>query len=244
MDLPFFYFADLSHPSLILDEATSKHVVQVLRMKKNDELILTNGKGDNYRVIIIDDHKKRCEVNVLRKETIPQAKPVICIAISLLKNTARFEWFLEKATELGVQEIVPLICERTSKDRYRNERFQNILISAMLQSKQSWLPVLYPPMDFENVLKMDFALKMIAHCLPLKKSGLIKPSAGQFDKTIILVGPEGDFTEKEIARALAEKFQPVTLGNTRLRTETAGIVAAAILTSNAFDHQQAESSSV
>lgn len=238
MDLPYFYIADITQPCITLDEATSKHIVQVLRRKKNDQLILTNGKGDSCTVVISDDHRKHCTVAVLSKNTKHQFKPKICIAISLLKNTSRFEWFLEKATELGVQEIMPLICERTNKDKYRTDRFQNILISAMLQSKQSWLPVLHQPTSFEDALEMDFGEKMIAHCLPAHKPGLKNLSMNDSGDQIILIGPEGDFTEKEIELALIKKFRPVSLGNTRLRTETAGIAAAAILTATVFDYPQ------
>ena len=237
MDLPYFYIADITQPSTTLDEATSKHIIQVLRKKKNDQLILTNGRGDNCTVVITDDHRKHCTVTVLSKNTTHQSTPKICIAISLLKNTSRFEWFLEKATEMGVQEIMPLICERTNKDKYRIDRFQNVLVSAMLQSKQSWLPSLHVPISFNDALEMGFAVKMIAHCLPANKPGLRNLSMNNSGDQIILIGPEGDFTEKEIELALVKKFQPVSLGNTRLRTETAGIVAAALLTANVFDHQ-------
>jgi 16S rRNA (uracil1498-N3)-methyltransferase len=143
---------------------------------------------------------------------------------------------VEKATEIGVTEIIPLICERTEKEKFRLDRMQNILVSAMLQSQQCWLPLLHEPIPFNELTKEDReGNKFIAHCLPQQKqqlssfthhSSLVTPS-------LILIGPEGDFTEKEIQSALEKNFIPVALGNTRLRTETAGIVAATLLTNPA-----------
>ena len=153
----------------------------------------------------------------------------ITIAISLLKNTNRFEWFLEKVTEIGVSEIIPLICERTEKEKFRHDRMNQICISAMLQSQQVWLPVLHEPLPLSNQTIKQFIhqQKFIAHCYDGYKQQLnhqtINPSS------LILIGPEGDFTKAEIELAMQNNFVPVSLGETRLRTETAGVVAAAIL---------------
>jgi 16S rRNA (uracil1498-N3)-methyltransferase len=236
MTLPYFFVEQLVSPgqSLILSEQQSKHIVQVLRMKKEQQILLTNGKGAKAHSVITDDHRKRCEVKIISVEKEEEQLPKVSIGISLIKNAARFEWFLEKATEIGVHEIIPLICERTEKEKFRFERMQNILISAMLQSQQCWLPVLHEPTPFQNVLeKNSGGQNFIAHCLPEQKQQLsflinhspfiIHPSS------LILIGPEGDFTEKEIQLALNKNFIPVALGDTRLRTETAGIVSASIL---------------
>jgi 16S rRNA (uracil1498-N3)-methyltransferase len=157
---------------LVLDEDTSKHITGVLRMKAGEAVLLTDGKGTKAEAVITDDHRKRCTVRVDAVETEPERTTrVICIAISLLKNAARFEWFLEKATEIGVAEIMPLLCERTERNAFRHDRMQAILISAMLQSQQCWLPVLHEPMKFENCCKQAQD-KFIAHCLPQQKQSL------------------------------------------------------------------------
>ncbi|HVE61992.1 MAG TPA: RsmE family RNA methyltransferase, partial [Chitinophagaceae bacterium] len=152
----------------------------------------------------------------------------IVIGISLIKNLSRFEWFLEKATEIGVSEIIPLICKRTEKQSFKFERMNAILISAMIQSQQCWLPLLCEPVSFQKLVAQEReGQSFIAHCLPDQKEQL--STTLRNSSSIILIGPEGDFTENEIATALEKGFKPVALGNTRLRTETAGIVAATLL---------------
>jgi 16S rRNA (uracil1498-N3)-methyltransferase len=157
-------------------------------------------------------------------------KPAIqhTIAISLVKNTARFEWFLEKATEIGISNFVPLICKRTERSQFKKERLEAILISAMLQSKQTWLPTLAEPILFADYCNTcTTANKLIAHCVEERKLSITAiPPAKSYT---VLIGPEGDFTNEEISIALKAHFEPVALGNTRLRTETAGLVAAAWL---------------
>jgi 16S rRNA (uracil1498-N3)-methyltransferase len=134
MNLPLFYISDVAAgmPEIALDEDTSKHVINVLRMKKGEQLHVTNGKGTLLLTSIIDDHKKRCRVTVQNEQFIQRAGRKTSIAISLLKNNSRLEWFLEKATELGITEIIPLICDRTEKQNFRFDRMHNILVSAML----------------------------------------------------------------------------------------------------------------
>jgi 16S rRNA (uracil1498-N3)-methyltransferase len=235
MALPFFYLdnLDTAQSSLTLDEDTSKHVVNVLRMKIGEQLHLTDGKGNLMVAEITDDHKKKCVVTALavKFEHPPQRK--VSIAISLLKNANRFEWFLEKATELGISEIIPLICERTEKSSFRYDRMKNILVSAMLQSQQSWLPVLHQSTPFEQLLEQEDSSsttqKFIAHCIPGQKTNLAILFSPSHSSHIILIGPEGDFTNEEAALAVQHNFLPVALGETRLRSETAGMVAATIL---------------
>jgi 16S rRNA (uracil1498-N3)-methyltransferase len=235
MNLPLFYISDIiaAQKEMELDEDTSKHVVNVLRKKKGDQLHLTDGKGFLLLTAITDDHKKRCRVTVLNEQFIPQTGHKISIAISLLKNASRFEWFLEKATELGITEIIPIICDRTEKQHFRYDRMQNILVSAMLQSQQAWLPVLHQPVGFGQLLKqedvIDNTQKFIAHCMPGSKQPLAAMVNASLPSQIILIGPEGDFTNEEVSFATQHYFIPVTLGDTRLRTETAGMVAAVLL---------------
>jgi 16S rRNA (uracil1498-N3)-methyltransferase len=232
MVLPFFYVGHLEGNQIVLDEDTSKHIVQVLRMEKGEKVLLTDGKGKKAETEITDDHRKRCVVSVMAVQQEKEKKHKVAIAISLIKNVSRFEWFLEKATEIGVNEIIPLICDRTEKEKFRHDRMQNILISAMLQSQQCWLPVLHEPVAFEKLIHSGhYSQKFIAHCLPEQKQSLPHYNPILKDSSsLVLIGPEGDFTESEIRSALASKFVPVTLGHTRLRTETAGLVAAVLLT--------------
>ena len=230
MSLPFFYIENLSGTIITLDEPTSKHMIGVLRMQKEEKLLLTDGKGTKANATITDDNRKRCTVHVESIEKEEPATVKITIAISIIKNTSRFEWFLEKATEIGVTEIVPLLCERTEKSAFRYDRMQGILVSAMLQSQQIWMPVLHQPTSVNEFIKSSAnQQKFIAHCLPDQKVSLTNKLSNQSTNQLILIGPEGDFTEKEIQLAIENKFVPVALGYTRLRTETAGIVAATLL---------------
>jgi 16S rRNA (uracil1498-N3)-methyltransferase len=230
MSLPYFFVPKFSDGHMVLDEDTSRHIVQVLRMKTGDEIMLTDGAGKKGRATILDDHKKRCIVSMLSVENAPDRKRKVSIAISLLKNPNRFEWFLEKATEIGVDEIIPMVTERTEKEKFRLERLQSILVSAMLQSQQARLPLLNIPTSFETVLQINSVHRFIAHCLPSGKKEL-REEALQGD-ALILIGPEGDFTNEEIESALQKGFVPVALGETRLRSETAGMAAAVLLRSN------------
>ena len=171
MPLPFFYIDETASEkkSLILNEETSKHIVQVLRMKTGEHIQLTDGKGSLFLAEISDDHKKKCEVNILSSTAKQHSVKKITIAISPVKNSSRFEWFLEKATEIGIAEIIPLLCARTEKQHFRFDRMKTILISAMLQSQQCWLPVLHEPVKFSDVInKTDYEQKFIAHCIDEK----------------------------------------------------------------------------
>lgn len=235
MKLPLFYKAaiDSSTTSVELDEATSKHIIQVLRMQLGDQLQLTNGKGKLLTAAITNDNRKKVVVTIYHTEESKAYPSKISIAISPVKNNTRFEWFLEKATEIGVAEIIPLICARTEKQQFKWERMNAILVSAMLQSQQVWLPVLREPIKFSKYLsdlnRVPSLLKMIAHCEDENYKQSLQKIADPASDQLILIGPEGDFTPQEIDYALQNGCVPVSLGNTRLRTETAGIVAAALL---------------
>jgi len=235
LNLPLFYISkyNQSASDMVLDDETSKHIVQVLRMKKGESLKLTDGKGNLLTAEISNDHKKHCGVKITDSRFTPHDSRKITIAISLLKNSNRFEWFLEKVTEIGVHEIVPLICKRTERQKFREDRMQNILISAMLQSQQCWLPVLHKPIDYELVFRQEEVIhtsqKFIAHCIEEEKRNLADLVNETLSSQIILIGPEGDFTSEEVQLAIHHHFDAVSLGDTRLRAETAGIVAATIL---------------
>ncbi|MEP6947668.1 MAG: RsmE family RNA methyltransferase [Ginsengibacter sp.] len=240
MHLPFFFEENLPvQDEFILSEDSSKHIVQVLRMHESDQLNLTNGKGEVLKAFIVIADKKKTAVKITGRTFFAQRSGKVSIAVSLIKNKNRFEWFLEKATEIGVSEISPLICRRTAKQHFHYERMKNILVSAMLQSQQSWLPLLHEPVKFEEkIKKSDHPNKFIAHCMEDPKNQLANEISGnhrsgnyqiQHGDQIILIGPEGDFTKNEIDLALQHNFIPVSLGKTRLRTETAALVAAVLL---------------
>ncbi|MBK5269600.1 MAG: 16S rRNA (uracil(1498)-N(3))-methyltransferase [Bacteroidia bacterium] len=235
MELPFFYIAgfDSTQKEIILDEDTSKHIIQVLRMKIGSQINLTDGKGNLLTSEIIDDNKNHCTIKVIDSRFTTHDSRKITIAISLLKNTNRFEWFLEKVTEIGISEIIPLICDRTEKEKFRKERMQGIIISAMLQSQQCWLPILNEPISYELLFHkqevVNTSQKFIAHCLKEQKRNLSDLVNESLPSQLILIGPEGDFTPGEIEMALQNHFIPVALGDTRLRAETAGVAAATLL---------------
>jgi 16S rRNA (uracil1498-N3)-methyltransferase len=231
MALPFFYVGNLDTKSIVLDEDTSKHVILVLRMKIGEELLLTDGKGKKTVARIVDDNRKKCVVEIVSTVIGAPPKRKVSVGISIIKNSSRFEWFLEKATEIGVKEIYPLICERTEKEKFRYDRMNNIVVSAMLQSQQTWLPLLHEPTKFDQLIQSGtYNRKFIAHCFESEKRLLSDYfSRDENQEAIILVGPEGDFTTREIELALHHDYKPVALGGTRLRTETAGLVAATLL---------------
>lgn len=235
MKYPFFYVANYQGEKQVeLDETTARHIVQVLRMKEGEWLHLTDGKGNLMTASIIETGKKSCSVEIKESVFQKQEAHKVCIAISLLKNPSRFEWFLEKATEIGVSEIIPLLCDRTEKEKFRFDRLHTICVSALLQSRQCNLPILHQPQQLDQFLSgnLNFDNKYIAHCETTSKTELVsiysdKKHSGK--SSLILIGPEGDFSEKEIELALQKDFIPVSLGNTRLRTETAGVVTAVLL---------------
>ncbi|MFN9115420.1 MAG: RsmE family RNA methyltransferase [Bacteroidota bacterium] len=235
MSLPFF-FIDNEYAEtniLTLSEEASRHIVQVLRMKEGEFLQLTNGKGLLLKSVLKKAHKKHAVVSVLEQEQQAPPKQEVIMAVSLLKNTARLEWFLEKAAELGVSKIIPLRCERTEKMQFRTDRAKQILISAMLQSRQCFLTQISEPQNYaayiQSLKGADFDSKWIAHCMPEEKPLLKNAIQPAYKKTVLLIGPEGDFSENEIILAKENGFTSVSLGNTRLRTETADLTGSVIL---------------
>ncbi len=226
--LPLFHFPAL--PSLQgtinLTEEIRKHAVTVLRMQAGEQLVLTDGKGCSATADILQADKKQLTVALGALVAHPAPQKKMILGISLLKNTARFEWMLEKVTEIGITEIIPLLAERTERQHFRQDRFQQILVSACLQSGQFHFPILHEPMKLAAVFSMDLPpQKFIAHCMEGNKPQL----TGQSLESILLIGPEGDFTAEELALAMQHQFSPVSLGESRLRTETAGIVGAVLL---------------
>ena len=223
-----FYEAIIGDGLMELSEESAKHIVRVLRMQVGDEFILTDGKGVKATARIKATSKKSCTVEIVERVDVKDENRKITLAISFTKNSARMEWLLEKITEIGVSEIIPLVSKRSERSKIKQERFEKILVSAMLQSQQYHLPVLHEPASFEEILKIEAGKKLIAHCeQDFDKQGV--NNSTNVNSTIILIGPEGDFTTDEIERALQQNFKSVRLGNNRLRTETAGLVAVTLL---------------
>ena len=234
MSVPlFFHNAADDGRQVTLDEANSRHALQVLRMQPGDTLELTNGAGLLWQGVIAEAGKKKCSVTIRHQQKVARLQQRrTAIAISPVKNMSRFEWFLEKATELGVHEIFPLLCHRTERSHMRHDRLQQICISAMLQSRQAWLPVLHEPLSFASLLAgpgQAYRHRWIAHCLPDEKIMLANALQPDMPDSLLLIGPEGDFTPEEILNATQGGFRPVALGHTRLRTETAGVAGATLL---------------
>ena len=230
MTSPYFFEKDLPvDDEFMLSESTSRHISQVLRMKAGEKIAVTNGFGYTLHAAITHPDKKKTAAKIITKKFNERPSPRTCIAISLIKNNNRFEWFAEKATEIGISTIIPLICHRTEKIHFKKDRIQSILISAMLQSQQSWLPELSDVRKFSEVITLkNYDQKFIGHCIENEKKdlkNLVSPGSSK----IILIGPEGDFTEEEIQVAIQHNYIPVSLGETRLRTETAGIVSAVLI---------------
>ncbi len=230
MPVPYFYEPNLisGNSSFTLSETSSKHCIQVLRMQENARIDLTNGQGFLFEASIQVPHKKNTIVTLLSEKQIPAPAQSLTLGIALLKNVTRLEWLIEKATEMGVTSIVPMLCERTLFEKFKLDRMQNILQSAMIQSQQTWLPNLTNPVKFKEVIaQQKNAQKLIAHCEVGDKIDIKKIKANQ--DCLLLIGPEGDFSASEIELALQNGCQAIHLGPTRLRTETAGLFALSVL---------------
>jgi 16S rRNA (uracil1498-N3)-methyltransferase len=211
--------------SFSFDKEESKHIIKVLRKKDTDILFVTNGLGLLFKTEITLASDSKCTVRILSFEKSETPKHKLHLAVAPTKMNDRFEWFLEKATEIGIYEITPIFCDRSERKVINIERFEKIILSAMKQCNQLHLPKLNPSISFKEFIKnKSEGLQLIAHCEETDKKTLksiLKPN----ESCTILIGPEGDFSEKEISLALEQNYIPVSLGNTRLRTETAAIVA-------------------
>lgn len=207
------------------EKEESKHIIKVLRKKDTDILYVTNGLGFLFKTEITLASDSKCTVQIISFEKKPAAKFRLHLAVAPTKMNDRYEWFIEKATEIGIHEITPIICDRSERKSVNNERFDKILLAAMKQSNELYLPKLNPAITFKEFINSNADdVKLIAHCEETEKKTLksfVKPN----QNLTIMIGPEGDFSEKEIEAALNHNYVPVTLGVTRLRTETAAIVA-------------------
>jgi 16S rRNA (uracil1498-N3)-methyltransferase len=221
-----FYEPDLSNEYIHLSEEESKHAVRVLRLSAGDQVIIVDGRGTRALAEVSNDHPKRCELKITeRNQEITGRNFRLHIAVAPTKNIDRIEWFVEKATEIGIDEITFLDCEHSERDVIKTERIEKVAVSAMKQSQQSHMPLIKEMTSIQDFIRSTEAdVKLIAHCEESDKKGL-----QDFDvknkSVLILIGPEGDFSSEEINACIANGYQPVALGNTRLRTETAALFA-------------------
>jgi 16S rRNA (uracil1498-N3)-methyltransferase len=207
------------------DKEESKHIIKVLRKKDTDILYVTNGLGLLFKTEITLASDSKCTVKIISFEKSAPSKYHLHLAVAPTKMNDRYEWFLEKATEIGIHEITPIICDRSERKVINTERFEKIILTAMKQCNQLYLPKLNSAMTFKEFVKhKNEGLQLVAHCEETDKKTL-KSVLAPNENVTILIGPEGDFSEKEIEAALENNYIPVSLGNTRLRTETAAIVA-------------------
>lgn len=225
--MQLFYNAEINDNTtqFSFQKEESKHIIKVLRKSVGDILHITNGKGWLFSAEITVPNINKCIAKIVSKALQQKHNYNLHLAVAPTKMNDRYEWFLEKATEIGLHSVTPIICDHSERKVIKPERFERILQSAMKQSLSCFLPKLNEAVSFKNFIKQDFKGDLfIAHCEETDKKSLKEKLQPKKDITI-LIGPEGDFSTKEIEQALESNFIPVTLGNTRLRTETAAIVA-------------------
>ena len=228
--MQLFYAPEITEGSCTLSPEESKHIVRVLRKKAGDELLLTDGRGTLHTVRILADDPRGCLVESVSQEPRPALPYTAHIAVAPTKNLDRIEWFTEKATEIGISEISPVICDRSERHTVKEERLEKMAVSAMKQSLKAWLPRINAARSFREFAEQDFgnAKKFIAHCETGEKPHL-KELVSAGDEAVVLIGPEGDFSPEEIRLALSHGFREISLGESRLRTETAALYALSVL---------------
>lgn len=225
--MQLFYCPDINPNQIYtLDKEESQHCVKVLRLKENDTLFVTDGQGNLYKAEIVEALPRSCSVRIIETQAeYGKRDYYLHIAIAPTKNIARIEWFLEKATEMGIDEITPIICDHSEREIVKNERLEKIIVSAMKQSLKAYLPKLNEAIPIKQLIQNSKEeKKLICYCQDddrKKIQDIYKPK----ESVLIIIGPEGDFSEKEVQEALNNNFQKITLGKERLRTETAGLYA-------------------
>ena len=221
---------------ITFNKEESRHIVRVLRKKEGDILHITNGNGFLFFVEISIANDKKCLAKIIKQEEKTNNRDYyLHVVIAPTKNNDRLEWFLEKATEIGIDEITPIICDNSERKVVKIERLSKIIQSAMKQSLQFTLPKLNYPIKFSEFIKQNFTEEIfIAHCEENIKKQFLKSIASKNSKYTVLIGPEGDFSKKEIEKSLTSNFIPISLGKNRLRTETAGLN---VVQSISFMHQ-------
>ncbi len=209
-----------------LSEEESAHAVRVLRLKAGDKIDIVDGIGGLYKAVITNPHPKHCEFEIIEsRQEVGKRDFRLHIAIAPTKNIERLEWFVEKCTEIGIDEITPILCQFSERKILKPERIEKIIVSAAKQSLKAYFPRLNPLCSFDDFLKRYSAKQQfIAHCYESEKA-LLQQVYKKSSDCIVMIGPEGDFSLQEVEKAIQANYSPVSLGNSRLRTETAGIVA-------------------
>jgi len=221
-----FYSPEIKPGGFSFNSVESKHIIRVLRMKKGEGIILTNGRGERFEGTITDDNPNKCQANISKSKFMPNPNPVhIHIAVAPTKNISRFEWFIEKATEIGIGEITPMNCAHSERIRFKVDRSEKIIISALKQSQQFWLPKLNCLSSFDDILKVKFIGQKFIAYVDFENKATLKLAYQQGNDCFVLIGPEGDFSVQEVQSAISAGFTPISLGANRLRTETAALVA-------------------
>ncbi len=222
-----FYTPNIQDNSYTLSEEESNHCNKVLRLKVGDTVNLIDGKGGLYTAQITETAKKAVKLAITDKQNdFGRRNHHLHIAIAPTKNIDRLEWFLEKTTEIGIDEITPIICNRSERKIIKEDRLEKVITAAVKQSLTAYHPNLNAAISYQEFIQQNFSsTKLIAHCIENTDKQFINQLIAKNQSYLILIGPEGDFTPKEIAAALQNGYKPVTLGNTRLRTETAGLAA-------------------
>jgi 16S rRNA (uracil1498-N3)-methyltransferase len=219
------FFDPAFEGSGLLNEAESKHCINVLRHKAGDTITVCNGKGFYFTCRIIVDHPKKCQLELIEARQFEKSKYRIHLAVAPTKSVDRFEWMIEKAMELGIDEITPLLCHHSERKKIRTDRIERVVIAAMKQSLKAYLPKINELTSFDKFIKTSQdGQAYIAHCYDTEKQAL-KQAYRPETNCILCIGPEGDFSEKEVELATKANFQAVSLGTSRLRTETAGVIA-------------------
>lgn len=226
--MQLFFHPDISKndTQVIFPKEESRHIIKVLRKKEGELLTVTNGKGFLFHTEIITISPQRCVAKILKTEAEPEPSYYLHLAVAPTKMNDRYEWFLEKATEIGVHEITPVICDHSERKVVKINRYERVLQSAMKQSLHLNIPQLNEPVSFSDLISSEKkGDKFIAHCEEGIEKNSLKNSVQKGKRSTILIGPEGDFSIAEIELALKSGWIPASLGNSRLRTETAAIVA-------------------
>lgn len=212
-----------------LSEVESSHV-KVMRLKPGNKVRLADGVGNFADAVLEDVHHKKTTVSLMAVKAEPQKDYHLTIAVAPTKNIARYEWFIEKATEIGIDRIIPLYCDHSERERLRTDRLEKVTISAMKQSLKAWLPEIHEPITFDALmhqpdLPQDLFIAWIDDAVTQHLKDVLKPGRN----VLILIGPEGDFSQAELVKAKERGFLPVSLGKSRLRTETAALAACMIV---------------
>lgn len=229
--MQLFYAPDITFPLYTLSGEESVHCLKALRLGRGDELHLTDGRGNLYTAVIEEPDLRGCTVRITHTHTEYGKRGYgLTVAVAPTKNTERYEWFLEKATETGIDRIIPIECRHSERRILKRERGERIVASAMKQSLKAYCPRLDDLTPVESVLGMPFdGTKLIAHCREDGMREFIGHIVGKGENVLILIGPEGDFSQEEVETARAAGFREISLGESRLRTETAALAAATII---------------